>query len=62
MLVLTVGDVCVPLRDVYYLTDMVTINKELAMKLKKSNLSGSYIMIRAGKDIVYDSSEQIEIG
>ena len=54
---LNVGDICVPLREVYYITDMIVVNKALAKKLKKSNLEGSYIMVRASKEIIYDSSE-----
>lgn len=54
---LTVGDVCVPLREVYYITDTVVVNKQLARKLRKSNLEGSYIMVRASKQLIYDSSE-----
>ena len=59
---ITVGDIIVPLREVFYITDMVVVNKALAKKLKKSNLQGSFIMVRASKQLVYDSSEQIEIG
>ena len=62
MVQLTVGDVCVPLKEIYYITDTVVVNKALARKLKKSNLQGSYIMVRASKQLIYDSSEQIEIG
>ena len=46
----------------FYITDMVVINKTLAGKLVKCNLDGSSIMVRSSKDKVYDSSEQIQIG
>ena len=59
---LTIADVCIPLKQVYYLTEMVVLNRTLAKKLKKSNLEGSFIMVRASKELLYDSSEQIEIG
>ena len=59
---ITVGEICVPLKEVFYITDMVVINKTLAGKLVKCNLDGSSIMMRASKDKVYDSSEQIQIG
>ena len=47
----------VPLKDVFYITDMVIINKALAGKLVKCNLEGSSIMVRSSKDKQYDSSE-----
>ena len=53
----TVGDICVPLKEVFYITDMVVLNKALARKLRKSQLEGSYIMVRASKEVIYDSSE-----
>jgi hypothetical protein len=59
---LTAGDVCVPLKDVYYITDTIVINKDLAHRLIKSELAGSFIMVRASKEVVYESSEQMEIG
>ena len=52
----------VPLKDVFYITDLVVVNKALAGKLSKCNLEGSQIMVRAAKEKLYDSSEQIQIG
>ena len=48
--------------EIFYITDLVVINKQLAGKLIKCNLEGSSIMVRASKEKVYDSSEQIQIG
>ena len=59
---ITVGEICVPLKDVFYITDKVLLNKQLAGKLVKCNLEGSSIMVRASKDKQFDSSEQIQIG
>jgi len=53
----SVGEICVPLSEVFYITDMVVINKQLAGKLVKCNLEGTSIMVRAAKEKVYDSSE-----
>lgn len=58
----TIGEISVPLKEVFYITDMVVINKSLAGKLVKCNLEGSQIMVRSSKDKLYDSSEQIAIG
>ena len=54
---ITVGEIAVPLKEVFYVTDMVVINKALAGKLVKCNLEGSSIMVRASREKVYDSSE-----
>ena len=53
----TVAEIMVPLKDVFYITDLVVINKALAGKLAKCGLEGSQIMIRAGKEKLYESSE-----
>ena len=45
------------LKEVFFITDMVIINKALAGKLKKCSLEGSSIMVRAAKEKLYDSSE-----
>ena len=52
-----VGEIMVPLKEVFYVTDMVVINKALAGKLVKCGLDGSSLMIRASKEKAYDSSE-----
>ena len=54
---ITVGEVCVPLKEIFYLTDMCVMNKKLAQKLRKANLSGSFIMVRSEKEKEFDSSE-----
>ena len=54
---MTVGDIAVPLKEVFYITDVVIINKALAGKLVKCSLEGSYIMVRSSKEKQYDSSE-----
>ena len=53
----TVGEVMVPLKEVFYITDMVVINKALAGKLIKCNLEGSSIMVRSSYERLFDSSE-----
>ena len=58
----TVGEIAVPLKEVFYITDMVVVNKALAGKLVKCNLEGSSIMVRASKEKLYDSSEQMQVG
>jgi hypothetical protein len=59
---MTVAEIMAPLKDVFYITDLVVVNKALAGKLSKCGLEGSLIMIRAGKEKLYESSEQIKIG
>lgn len=59
---MTVGEIAVPLKEVFYITDMVVVNKALAGKLVKCNLEGSSIMVRASKEKLYDSSEQMQVG
>ena len=56
------GDIAISLKEVFYINDMVLVNKALAGKLVKCNLSGSYLMVRAKKEELFDSSEQINIG
>lgn len=56
------GDIAVPLKEVFYITDMVVVNKALAGKLVKCSLEGSSIMVRSSKDKQYDSSEQMQVG
>ena len=58
----TVGEIAVPLKEVFYITDMVVVNKALAGKLVRCNLEGSSIMVRASKEKLYDSSEQMQVG
>lgn len=58
----TVAEHMVPLKEVFYINDLVIINKALAGKLLKCGLEGSSIMVRSAKDKFYDSSEQIQIG
>lgn len=58
----TVAEHMVPLKEVFYINDLVIINKALAGKLQKCGLEGSSIMVRSAKDKLYDSSEQIQIG
>lgn len=53
----TIGEICVPLKEVFYITDMVVLNKTLAGKMVKCNLEGSQIMVRSSKDKLFDSSE-----
>ena len=55
----TVGEIAVPLKEVFYITDMVVVNKALAGKLIKCNLEGSSIMVRASKEKQFDSSDQM---
>ena len=31
---ITVGDICVPLNEIFYITDLVVLNKAFAEKLK----------------------------
>ena len=57
-----VGEIMVPLKEVFYVTDMVVINKALAGKLVKCGLEGSSLLIRASKEKAYDSSEQMQAG
>mmetsp|Transcript_644 Transcript_644/g.871 ORF Transcript_644/g.871 Transcript_644/m.871 type:complete len:218 (-) Transcript_644:1063-1716(-) len=58
----TVSEKMVKLNEVFYITDVVVVNKSLAGKLLKCNLEGSSLMVRSSKDKLYDSSEQIQIG
>ena len=59
---MTVGDIAVSLKEVFYINDLVLVNKALAGKLVKCNLSGSHLMVRAKKEELFDSSEQITLG
>lgn len=52
-----VSEVMVTLKDVFYINDMVVVNKALAGKLVKCGLKGSSIMVRAAKEKLYESSE-----
>jgi len=52
-----VSEVMVTLKDVFYINDLVVINKALAGKLVKCGLEGSSIMVRAAKEKLYESSE-----
>ena len=54
---ITVGEKMIALNKVFYITDMVIINKALAGKLLKCNLEGSSLMVRSSKEKLYDSSE-----
>jgi len=47
----------VPLKEVFFVNDLVVLNKSLAGKLLKCGLEGSLIMVRSAKDKLYDSSE-----
>ena len=35
---ITVGDICVPLKEIFYITDLAIINKEFAQKVKENEL------------------------
>ena len=59
---MTVGEIAVPLKEVFYITDTVVVNKALAGKLVKCNLDGSSIMVRSNKEKQYDSSDQMQVG
>ena len=54
---MTVGDIAISLKEVFYINDLVQVNKALAGKLVKCNLSGSHLMVRAKKEELFDSSE-----
>ena len=55
------GEICVPLKEIFYITDMVVVNQALGKKLEKCGLEGSAIMVRSSKDKLFDSSEQMQI-
>ena len=58
----TIESIYTPIKEVFYVTDMMVINKVLANKLTKNKMAGKSLMIRASKEQIYDSLEQKRIG
>ena len=40
------ADICVPLKDIFYVTDLVVLNKDFANKLIDNRLQETFLMVR----------------
>ena len=43
---ITVGDILVPLNEIFYITDLIMLSPDFAKHLKDNKLEGTYIMVR----------------
>ena len=58
---ITVGDILVPLNEIFYITDLVMLSRGFAQHLRDNKLEGTYIMVRGYHEPRY-WEYQIELG
>ena len=58
---ITVGDILVPLNEIFYITDLIMLSPDFAKHLKDNKLEGTYIMVRGYHEPKY-WEYQIELG
>ena len=57
---ITCGEICVPLKEIFFITDLLIISKDFAVKLKQNNLEGTFIMVRGYHEPEYWTQNKTE--